>query len=364
MTKPIRVLQLVSSANPSSGVRNVVTNWYRNIDVSKVQFDYLYVNIDGIVDQEDITRLGANFYVLPSPSKYFFQFLHETYLFFKTHRYKTIHSHFTHLNIVFYPLAKWFGTKNIIQHAHGTKWSDKKLNGIRNYVMLHSVWPLITHKVACSEAAGKAYFGRNFTVVNNGTDVEKFAYTPAVRTKKRHELGLEHNFVIGNIGRFALQKNHKFLLDIFKEVVSLDSSARLVLVGGGPLEETIKKKVISFNLQDKVFFLGVRKDVPDLLQAFDVLCMPSLYEGLPVVGVEAQVAGLPCVFADTITPEVLLLPSSYMLSLKDTPTVWAEKILSLKDQPRTSGADLVRAKGFDIRQTAQQIQDFYMELEK
>ena len=210
---PIRILQLVSSPNPSSGVRTVVTNWHNHMDTSKVQFDYLYVG-DEIVNQDDITRLGAKFYVLPNPYKHPVQFLRESYRFFKTHRYKTIHSHFTNLNLFFFPLAKMFGVKNIIQHSHLNKWSENKLSGLRNYLMLHAVWPLITHKMACSQEAGKVYFGKNFTVVNNGINVEKFTFQPDVRTIKRKELGVENNFVIGHIGRLSVQKNHIFLLDI------------------------------------------------------------------------------------------------------------------------------------------------------
>lgn len=361
---PTRVLQICDSPSRGSGVLNVILNWHRNLDRTKVQLDYLCFLSSINSAQEEIKKMGGQCYLLPNPNHHPVKFLRESYRFFKTHRYHTVHSHITHLNFFFYPLAKWFGTKNIIQHAHLTAWGNKKISAIRNYVMLHAVWPLITHKMACSQAAGEAYYGTTFTLINNGIDIDKFTYNPSIRAQKRKELGLEKNFVIGNIGRFVLQKNHTFLLDVFKEIVSRKPSARLVLVGAGSLEKSIKQKAISLNLQDKVLFLGSRKDVSDLYQALDVLCMPSLHEGLPVVGVEAQVAGLLCVFADTITPEVLLLPSSYMLSLKDAPTVWAEKILSLKDQPRTSGADLVRAKGFDIRQTAQQIQNFYLELEK
>ena len=135
-------------------------------------------------------------------------------------------------------------------------------------------------------------------------------------------------------------------------------------MGTGSLKEQIQARVCAKNLQQSVLFLGARSDMAELYQAFDVLALPSFQEGMPVVGVEAQATGLPGVFADTITPEVLLLPTSKMLSLKDSPAKWAQEILALKNTPRTSGAEALRAKGFDIRQTARQIQDFYLELEK
>ena len=176
--RPVRILQIVTSLNAGSGVLTVVLNWHRHIDRSRVQFDYLYVADAVVTNQAEIEQLGGHYYKLPHPYKEPFKFLKESYKFFKTHPYRTIHSHITNLNFFFYPLAKWFGTKNIIQHAHGTKWSDRKINGWRNYIMLHTVWPLITHKLACSQLAGKFWYGENFTVINNSVDVEKFDYNP------------------------------------------------------------------------------------------------------------------------------------------------------------------------------------------
>ncbi len=362
--KPNRILQIVTNLSAGSGVLAVVLNWHKHIDTTRVQFDYLYMLQVSTNRQQEIEQLGGYCYQMPDPRRHPLRFLRESYRFFKMHRYQTVHSHITHLNFFFYPIAKLFGTKNRIQHAHLTTWSDKKLSGLRNYLMLHSVWPLITHKMACSQAAGTAYYGKNFTVVNNGIDVGKFDYNPAVRNAKRKELGLENNFVIGHVGRFVRQKNHTFLIDIFEQIIKQEPAAKLVLVGNGSLETHIQKIVAEKHLQNSVLFLGSRKDVAELYQVFDVFCMPSLQEGLPVVGVEAQASGLPCLFADTITPEVLLLPNSSMLSLEDSPVKWAQQILTLKGQPRTSGKEALRAKGFDIRQTAKQIQGFYEELAK
>lgn len=359
---PIRILQIVSSPNPSSGVRTVVTNWHHNIDTSKVQFDYLYVG-DEIANQDDITCLGAKFYVLPNPYKHPVQFLRESYRFFKTHRYKTVHSHFTNLNFFFFPLAKVFGVKNIIQHSHLNKWSENKWSAIRNYMMLHAVWPLITHKMACSQAAGEVYFGKNFTVVNNGINVDKFTFKPVVREAKRKELGLENNFIIGHIGRLSVQKNHVFLLNVFEQIVRKEPLAKLVLVGNGQLEKQIKTLVTAKNLQDKVLFLSVRKDVAELYQAFDCFLFPSLYEGLGIVAVEAQAAGLPCLLADTIPPEAFVC-NYKKLPLKSAEQ-WANTLGEfVKDYKRKDTSALIKAAGFDIKGIALHMQLFYEELER
>lgn len=355
----VRILQIVSSLNVGSGVLAVVLNWHRNIDKSKIQFDYLYVLDSPAENREEIEKLGGQYYKLPNPCKTPFKFLIESYRFFKKHHYHTIHSHITHLNFFFYPLAKMFGTKNIIQHAHGTKWSDKKLNGWRNYLMLHAVWPLITHKLACSEFAGKFWYGKNYTVIKNGIDLEKFTYNFEVRSAQRKKLRLENNFVIGHVGRFSLQKNHKFLIQIFEEVSKLNETAKLVLVGDGPLKQKIENIVSYKEIQNKVLFLGICKDVDELYQAFDVLCMPSFYEGLPMVGVEAQCSGLLGIFADTITKEVLLLPDSKILSLKDSPKIWAERIAELAKNKRQNGVQYLKKQGFDIKDVIAHLLDIY-----
>ena len=214
---PIRILQIVSSLSPVSGVLSVVLNWHHHVDTTEVQFDYLCYKQTFPNRQQEIERLGGRCFCLPNPAHHPFQFLKESYQFFKRHRYDIVHSHITHLNFFFYPLARMFGTKNILQHAHGTKWSDKKLNGIRNYLMLHTVWPLITHKVACSRAAGDAFFGKKFRIINNGIDIERFVYNPSVRFQKRKELKLENNFVVAHVGRFSPEKNHEFLINVFSK---------------------------------------------------------------------------------------------------------------------------------------------------
>ncbi len=365
MKDRIRILQISGDIRHDSGIMNVILNWHRYIDTTKIQFDYLTFFPSNKSDYEqEILKLGGRVYQLPHPYKHPLNFLKESYEFFKTHHYRTIHSHITHLNLFFYPLAKLFDTKNIIQHAHGTKWSDKKLNAWRNYLMLHAVWPLITCKLACSQAAGNFWYKKGFTVINNGVNVEKFSYSPKVRSEKRRELGLEDNFVIGHVGRFSPEKNHTFLIDMFEQLIKKDPSAKLVLVGGGPLENKIRSLVVSKQLQCNVLFLGTRKDVPELLQAFDVFVLPSFHEGMPVVAIEAQAAGLPCVFAGNITPEVCLLSTSCILSLQDCIEKWAEKILSLKNISRMNGVTVMKEMGFDSSQTAKQIQGFYLKLKQ
>lgn len=362
--EPMRILQIVSSLNAGSGVLAVVLNWHRHLDRSKVQFDYLYTLDTPVNNQAEIVQLGGRCYRLPHPFRSPVKFLRESYRFFKTHRYKTIHSHLTNLNFFFYPLAKKFGTKNIIQHTHTAKWGLTCKSAVRNYLLLHAVWPLITHKLACSAAAGKAFYGKNFRIVKNGINAEKFAYNPEIRTQKRKELGLEDNFVIGHIGRFSPEKNHKFLLDVFEAVAAKDPFARFVLVGSGSLEKEIQDLALQKGLQDKTLFLGARKDAWKLYQAFDVFVFPSLQEGFGLVAVEAQTAGLPCILADTL-PEEVRICNYQVLALKDAQT-WADKVIALKANrsTRSDCACKIKEAGLSARDIALSVQQFYLELGK
>lgn len=228
---------------------------------------------------------------------------------------------------------------------------------------------MATHYFACSPEAGNFLFGKHKKVfiAHNGVDTDVFSPNTSVRIQMRKELiGEDNCFLIGNVGRFRPQKNHKFLMEIFKEVCSLDNKSKLVCVGGGELENIIKEKARLLGILDRVLFLGVRKDVNNLMQAFDLLVMPSLFEGLPVTGVEAQAVGTPCLFASTITKDAAILPNTSYLKLEDSPKIWAEKILSYKNQNRIDNAtEYVRQKGYDILLDTQKLQNFYFkELKK
>ncbi|MBP5403850.1 MAG: glycosyltransferase [Elusimicrobiaceae bacterium] len=363
LKKPIRILQITCQLHSRDGVAVVLKNWHNNIDTSQIQFDYLiwWRRADNDHMIEELSQKGANIFILPDPQQYFFQFLKESYCFFKTHHYCTIHSHITHLNFFFYPLAKWFGTKNIIQHAHSARWSEKKLSRFRNYLMLHAVWPLITHKMACSHAAGKAYYGKDFMVVNNGINIEKFTYNPVIRKSKRRELGLENDFIIGHVGRFSAPKNHPFLLNVFEQVLQMKPNAKLLLVGSGPLRQQTEELVRAKNLQKHVVFLGGRTDVEQLYQAFDCFVFPSLHEGLGIVAIEAQAAGLPCILADTLPQEAFIC--NYKKMALGYAKEWAQAIVTCtEDFKRTDTSAQIKAAGFSAQAIAKQMQDFYLEL--
>ena len=358
MSSPVRILQILSSVGKNSGIASVVLNWHRRLDRSRFQFDYLlflrYPENESF--ESEIKQLGGRIHYLPLKGRVpGISFFRDSYRFFKEHNYPVVHSHVVHLSLFFYPLAKYLGKPKIIQHAHSTRWSDKKLNAVRNYLCLHSVWPLIDCRLACSDMTGKDFYKKNYTVFNNGIDLAAFRFNPQIREQKRAELQLQGKLVVGHIGRFEIPKNHFFLIDIFEQIHRRQPNAVLLLLGKGSRFEAVQKYVRGKNLQKEVFFLGVRNDVSDWLQAMDIFLLPSLFEGLPVVGVEAQAAGLPCVFADTITPEVLL-GNARQVSLAQTAAHWADIALEMASQGRKTTDALTN---FDIGKTTEKLSHIY-----
>ena len=203
-------------------------------------------------------------------------------------------------------------------------------------------------------------------IINNAIDLDKFKYDENIRKQKREEFGIgEDTKVIGHIGRLVTVKNHLFLIDVFNEVYKKNKNTILILAGEGPLRDTIKDKIKSLNLENNVKLLGIRKDVNELYQAFDVLVLPSLYEGLPVVGIEAQASGLSCILSDAMTRETKILDTSKFISLNETKENWADCIIKLlENSKREDARKQLRNKKFDIKVEAEKLDDFLLHYKK
>lgn len=358
----VRILHILDCLNINSGIANVILNWHRNIDKTKIQFDYLYFNDAQPDFEKEIEILGGKCYKLPYPS--FIKpwiFIDAVKDFFKTHKYNIIHSHVIHLSFFFYPIAKFYGVKNILHHSHAIKWSDKFLNGLRNRFLFFWVRPFITKKLACSDLAGKFLFKKNYIIINNGINTEKFKFNQEVRDKVRKELNIEDKFVIGHVGRFSHEKNHEFIIDVFNEIYEQDKDTILLLIGDGKLRNKIEKKVNNLNLTKNIIFTGTKNNVSDYYQTMDVFVLPSYQEAYPVVGVEAQTSGLPCLFSNKMTRDVLLL-NSKQLNLKLSAKQWADEVLKYKNFIRKDESANIKNKGFDIKETTKQVEELYLKL--
>jgi len=364
--KPIRILHVVDSLSQASGMMSVIMNYYRHIDRDEIQFDILYFNETPVNYYDEINRLGGKAYYLKRPS---LSSCADYNNFFKEHadKYIAVHLHLAFLNWFILPLAKKNGIKYLITHSHTTSFSDKKLNALRNRLFCLPIKLNANQYFACSKAAAEFLYGKRYVksgkvmIINNAIEVERYKYNPFVREKVREELNLTDRFIVGHVGRFVNQKNHVFLLQIFAEIKKRKPNSVLLLIGDGPLFEYIKNKAKLLNIEDSVVFLGRKSNVADYLQAMDVFVLPSLYEGLPVIGIEAQTAGLTCYFSDVITKETAIT-NVFFLSLKDSPVIWAEKILETSISSRTDMTSKLKEFGFDITQEAKKLGDFYLNL--
>lgn len=369
----IKVLHVISRLHQGSGIANVIMNYYRNIDRNAVQFDFLVNSTEnGEEYVSEIKKYGGHIYYFPNLRlSNIHHLIKEMNCFFCKHSndYIAIHSHFFQLDGIIFHIAKKYGIKECISHSHNTRYSDYKLKSFRNYIMSLPLKREATRWMACSKSAGKFLFGKRFysspksLILNNAIDCEKFVFNEEIRKNKIKELGLENKFIIGHIGRFSLQKNHKFLINVFKVIKERQNNAFLVLVGTGSLTESIKNLVKCNGLDNDVLFLGQRNDVSDLLQIFDVMVFPSQYEGLGIALIEAQVSDLPCVYSDVIPEEVNILDSNEILSLNENYEVWANAVLKYQSHKRSKNAiKRIERAGYNIELEAKKLSEFYMSL--
>lgn len=366
INKPLRILHFVSSLDKGSGVMGVIMNYYRNIDREKIQFDFIYFIDKDVTYHEEISKLGGFIYRLSTP-KNTLKFVKDFKNSFFNSQYSILHLHEVYLNSLVNPIARYCGISKIISHSHATRYSDKKLNAIRNRILCIPINKNTTYRMACSKAAGAFLYGRkvinenNIYILNNAIDCDKFRYSLSVRMEKRNELKLDHKLVIGHVGRFNEQKNHIFLINVFAEIYKKQKNAILILVGDGPLKEKVQDLVKKFGLEENVLFLGLRNDVNQIIQAMDVFVLPSVYEGLPVIGVEAQAAGLPCIMSDAITKEIDFTNVTFV-SLKKKPEYWAEKIISAFKEERKNTIDVLTEVGFNIKVEVRKLEEFYLNI--
>lgn len=352
--KPVRVAHIIGKW-VGGGVESVVMNYYRHIDRSKIQFDFICDDDSTNIPYDEIKELGGKVILVP-PYQKVIKYHRELKKILKNGKYQIVHSHINTLSVFSLFAAKRAGVKVRIAHSHSTTNKREKMKNLLKQILRPFSKVFATDYMCCSELAGKWLFGNKtydegkVYLLNNAVDLKIFHYDENLRKAKRKELMIHNStLVIGHIGRFVEQKNHSFLIDIFFEIHKKYSDSILLLAGQGPLLEAVKRKVETLSLSDCVFFLGQRSDVHELYQVYDVFVLPSLYEGLPVVGVEAQATGLLCYFSKDMTKETKILESTIFKPLDTSAKDWSENILSSFQSHRRDHTDkIVSRKGFDI----------------
>lgn len=366
--EPIRIAQVIGKY-VGGGVEAVVMNYYRHIDRSKIQFDFICDDDSTNIPYEEIESLGGRVILIP-PYQKFFKYHKELKRVLKEGQYKIVHSHINTLSVFSLWAAKSAKVPIRIAHSHSTTNKKEKKKNLMKQVLKPFSRLFATDYICCSELAGRWLFGHkeydkgNVMLLYNAIDLDKYAYNEKVRKAKRKELGIKDDtLVIGHIGRFVAQKNHTFLIDIFNEIHKKNSNSVLLLAGQGPLVSEIKEKVKKLSLESSVEFLGQRSDANELYQAFDVFLLPSLYEGLPVVGVEAQASGNLCFLSDDMTKETKVLDSTVFMSLSNTAEEWADNILnSLKTYKKHDTKEEVSRYGYNIELEGSKLEEKYNSL--
>lgn len=365
MPEPIRVLHVIRLMN-HGGVESMIMNLYRNIDRTKVQFDFVQNSNEPAVYDGEILALGGRIYHCPHYNgKNHFAYTKWWHEFFKAHpgEYPIVHGHLGSTAAIYLSIAKKYGSFAIAHsHSAGT-------GGLKYRVFSYPTRYVADHFFACSEDAGVVRYGKRVgnsercQVLNNAIDTRKFAYSPEVRRHMRNSLHISPETpVIGHIGRFTEAKNHAYLLDIFERIHQENPSAMLLLVGDGELRQKIVDTIARKNLDGAVILAGTQDHVWDYYQTMDVFVFPSIYEGLGIVAIEAQTSGLPCIVSDSVPREAAVTDLLEFLPLENGPDVWCKKILSCIGRSRMSREAEIDGAGYNISTTAKWLENYYLKV--
>lgn len=375
-SRRLRVLQVGMTRN-LGGIETYLIEQFRHLDKSKIDYDF--VNITGeysICYEDEILASGSKIFKVVSrhknPLLHYWQWFN--ILLQNKGVYDVIVLNTNSLEYVFpLVLGKIFGIPVRVIHSHNSGFENKQ--GLARRLLVGMNKKLLAWsanlRFACSQFAGQWMFKDNpYYVIYNAIDIHKYDADLIVREETRNALGLHTELTLLHVGRFSYQKNHSFLLDIFKEVHRIQPDSVLLLVGDTTEESEflteVKRKIKAYGLENVVRLLGRRDDVNKIMQAADVLVMPSFFEGLTVVGIEAQASDLPLLLSDTVTKELGLLPSTQFISLEAGPTAWAKAIVNSKRHNRQSRYEELKAAGYDIVNETERVEklliDAYHEL--
>lgn len=335
MKKKIRICNIVCNLT-SGGVESVLLNYFSHLDSSRYELDLITYGINSKYCAECFEKLGFNIIKVIPKRNNFFKSILEMNAIIKKGRYDIVHAHLTEWNCI--PMfLSWKNNIPIrISHSHMNN-VDLSLIKKGLFFVQKIINKCFANKFcACGIDAAYYLYGTKFVksnkviILNNAIDVKRFLPNKKVRCEIRKNLNIDKDTLcVGHIGRFTEQKNHKFLIDIFEKLHNKKKNSCLLLIGTGELEKEIYERVEKKNLKAFVRFLGVRNDIENIYQAMDVFCLPSLYEGLPVVGIEAQAAQIPTLVSDSVSNSVKITPFIEMMSLKKNDDSWAERLLSL-----------------------------------
>ena len=348
------------------GVESFLFNYFSHIDKEKIQFDFLCYSEPVYADE--IRASGGNIIIIPSRGRHYFKCCRAIKELLEKNKYDVVWSNLCYLSdVLVLKFAKRAGVKKRIIHSHNSVNMSNGINGFLHNRNKKIIEKIATDFWACAPAAGEYLFPKSvidsgkLRIINNAVDAKKYIYNEVTRQETRDALGISDKLVIGHVGRFHFQKNHEFLIKVFSELQKKRHDCVLLLVGEGELMPAVKEQVEALSLSESVLFLGVRHDVDKLMQAMDIFLMPSLFEGLAVVIVEAQAAGLKCFASENTLPEEAGVTDLLeFISLSLPAEKWADRILQSADYMRGNTYDSVSKAGFDIFGQAEIIESEFL----
>lgn len=342
-------------SNNRGGMEAYFITYYEEIKKQNlpIQFDFV-TDYTEIAYQNIIEKYGDKIYFIPSRRENLIKHFCDLRRIIKKNSYTKVYFNVLSASTVFTIAAAYRIKKcKIVVHSH-----NDSVKAMRRHIFLRPFLNMMTDiRLACSDKAGRFMFGEKYansnqiSVVKNAINPEKYTFSQSVRKSKREKLGISAKYVLGTVGRLCYQKNTLFLIDIFPMILRKIPEAVLIIVGEGDLRSEVEKQIRDLGLEDKIFLLGMRTDVPDLLQAMDVFLLPSRFEGLCIAAIEAQCIGLPVVASDQIAEETKIVPHFVRVPLEDK-SKWAECVISLyKDSvERKTCIEEIVAYGFDIHE--------------
>lgn len=359
----MKVLNIITGGLKREGITTTQLVFMKNIDKSNIEMNIAAVRDNDPDIMEEFKKVGCKVIEFPDRNKKVVKYFYSLCLELRKGRYDIVHVHGSSSLLVIELLAaKLVGVPVRIAHSRNTRCNYMRLDKIFRVIF----YGTYTDALACGEDAGKWLFGnRPFTIIHNGKDFSDFNFSNRLRKKERLMLGINNKIVIGHVGCFNEQKNHRFLIRVFEKIYEINSNTILYLMGDGPLYESIKDYVNELEIKDSVIFAGNVCDVSTRLQAMDIMILPSLYEGLPNVVLEWQAEGLPCLISDTITKECAPTELVEFMSLEADPEKWAEKALLMLENMgnRAENAEkavrALRKAGFDIKNNAKDLVKLY-----
>ena len=347
------------------GVEAVISNYMRNFDKDKFELHIITQDINDENCIKDFVEQGFIVHVVTHKRKGIMKNIRDTKKLFREYDFDIVHSHMTLANFLVLFLAKHYGIKVRISHSHNCLNSSTLIQKIKYGILRKLNCMPATDYYACGVDAGAFLFGEKnmkagkVKVFKNAIDIKKYAFDPIIRNAMREKLGIHDKMCIGHVGRFTEQKNHTFLIGCFNDYHKINPESVLLLVGDGELKEEITEKINELGLSDSVIMTGNITNVEDYYQAMDVFLLPSVFEGLPLVSVEVQNCGLPCLISDKVDKRCKITENVYFLPI-DSTSVWAEKINSLDTKNRRSCCEEIAANGYDIVSESEKLAQSYL----